>query len=227
MSRVDPRLRTAVDASAAWYLDMFALHEIETATEQGLWRARGPTPPLHSAAKTLVPGVREPDVLAAVAPYDTCTVADSFGDLDLAPAGFSVLIDATWLRHEPLTGAPLPRSWERVADPVTLAAWVDLHGTPGVFPDPVLDHPAFTVLARRDGGELTAGAVVHGNGGAVTVAHTFGVSGEHVTLADELALAAALHPGLPVVGYATGAPLEAALDAGFAGLGPQRVWIRD
>jgi hypothetical protein len=213
---VDPRLRTCVDASLAWYADVFALHGIPTETRDGLWRALGAPPPLHSAAKTLEPGVPERDVLAALTPYDVCSVADSFGDLDLAGVGFSVLIDATWLFHAPLDPAPLPEGWSRVAEP-DLAGWVDRHGTPGVFPPAVLAHPAFTVLARDE-----AGAVVHASEGAVTVAHVFG----DVPVAEWLALAAALHPGRPVTDYATGAALEEALDAGFEPVGPQVVWAR-
>jgi hypothetical protein len=35
-----------------------------------------------------------------------------------------------------------------------------------------------------------------------------------------------LHPGRAFTDYASGAELEALLTAGFAALGPQRVWIR-
>ena len=215
---MDQRLETCVAASLAWYADVFALHAIPTATEHGLWRALGPPPPLHSAAKTLEPGVREADVLAAVAPYDVCSVADSYGDLDLVAAGFAVLIDATWLLHEPLDPAPMPAGWERVADETALGA-----GSSGTAPRassrrPCSAHPAFTVLARRDGG----GAVVHASDAAVTVAHVFG----DVAVPEWLGLAAALHPGRPVADYATGIALEEALDAGFTGVGPQLVWAR-
>jgi hypothetical protein len=214
---VDPRLRTCVDASLAWYSDVFALHGIANETRDGIWRALGTPPPLHSAAKTLEPGVREADVLAALAPHDACSVADSFGDLDLAGAGFGVLIDATWLVHEPLEPAPPPEGWSRVADEDRLEHWVELHGTPGVFPPAVLGDPAFTVLTRAE-----AGAVVHASEGAVTVAHVFG----DVPVSEWIGLAATLHPGRPVTDYATDAALEEALDAGFEPVGPQVVWTR-
>jgi len=215
---MDQRLDTCVRASLDWYSDVFALHGIATATDDGLWRALATPPPLHSAAKSLARGVREADVLAAVAQYEVCSVADSFGDLDLSGHGFDVLIDATWLLHDALDPAPMPAGWERVLDPSHLSAWVDLHGTPGVFPDAVLEHPAFAVLARRDG----PGAVVHAAEVAVTVAHVFG----DVPVAEWLLLAAALHPGRPVVDYAAGSALEEALEAGFVALGPQIVWAR-
>jgi hypothetical protein len=213
---VDARRETCVGASVAWYDDVFALHGIPTETRDGLWHALGTPPPLHSAAKTVRPGVREVDVLAALTPYDVCAVADSYGDLDLAGVGFTVLIDATWLLHEPLDPAPMPDGWSRVTESA-LDAWVERHGTPGVFPPAVLSHPGFAVLARDE-----AGAVVHASGGAVTVAHVFG----DVPVTEWLGLAAALHPGRPVVDYATGSALEEALDAGFAPVGPQRVWMR-
>ena len=223
---MDHRLATAVGASLAWYADVFALHGIATETTEGLWRTLGTPPPLHSAAKTLLPGVPTSRAVAAVAAYDVCSVADSFGDLDLGPHGFDVLIDATWLWHEPLPPAALPDQWSHVSSEADLADWVDLHGTPGVFPQAVLGHPAFTVLARHDGTALTGGAVVHASEGAVTVAHVFAAPGRPVTVPEWLALAAALHPGRAVVDYAAGDALAEAREAGFTGVGRQAVWAR-
>jgi hypothetical protein len=37
----------------------------------------------------------------------------------------------------------------------------------------------------------------------------------------------ALHPGLPVVGYESGAELDTAIGAGFEDCGPLRVWLHD
>ncbi len=45
---MDPRLRTALDASIGWYEDICALHGIATALHDGLWSAVGPPPALHS-----------------------------------------------------------------------------------------------------------------------------------------------------------------------------------
>src|SRR4051794_19281479 len=96
----DPRLRAALDASRAWYDDVFALHGIATTTGDGLWWALADPPPWHSAAKTLEPGVPVDRVLDAVADRPSCAVADSFGDLDLGRHGFRLLVEATWL-HRP------------------------------------------------------------------------------------------------------------------------------
>ena len=88
---MDPRLRAAVAASVAWYDDVFAALRIPVARRGELWVAGGPPPPYHSAVKTLVPGVATEDVLAAMTAFDHGTVADSFGDQDLAPHGFDLL----------------------------------------------------------------------------------------------------------------------------------------
>jgi len=47
-------------------------------------------------------------VLLAVEGFEHCSVADSFGALDLSAAGFELLFDATWVHRAPLaepTGA--------------------------------------------------------------------------------------------------------------------------
>jgi hypothetical protein len=100
-------------------------------------------------------------------------------------------------------------------------AWTSARST-YVLPPTVHAHPAFMVLARRDGATLTGGAVLHATDQAVTVAHAFG----DVLVTEWLGVAAALHPGGPVADYATGAALDEALDAGFTGVGPQVVWAR-
>jgi len=76
--------------SLAWYVDVFALHALETRLEDGLWWAVDPPPPWHSGTKTTEPGVSIERVLAL---DEGGSVADSFGDLDLGSHGFTVLIE--------------------------------------------------------------------------------------------------------------------------------------
>ena len=93
---MDPRLRAAVDASHRWYDDVFALHGLRARRVGGLWTALDPPPPWHSCVKTVDPGVPVGDVLAAMERHEHGSVADSFGDLDLASSGFTLLFTATW-----------------------------------------------------------------------------------------------------------------------------------
>jgi hypothetical protein len=226
---VDPRLRAAVDTSLAWYDDVFALHGIPTTQDDGgLWWALGPPPPWHSGVKTSEPGVGVDRVLAV---HQHGAVADSFGDLDLAPYGFTVLVDATWAHHPPLDEPPsgLPRGWTVVRDTGLLAEWNRAHDYAGVLLPAVLDRPAFTVLARHIRGVLAGGAVVHRGDrtDVVGLSNTWSATSVEVDHAEVLAVVGALHPGSPVSDFAQGADLKAMVAAGYAPLGPQRVWVRE
>jgi hypothetical protein len=222
---VDPRLRAAVDASARWYDDVFALHGIPVSVRRGVWAALGPPPPWHSAAKTLVPEATTADVLDAMQRHERGTVADSFGTLDLEPHGFDLLIDATWLHHRPSAQSPWPEGWSAVRDPERLHEWNARHDTAGVLLPEVLDHRRFAVLARTDDGALTGGAVVH-DAGAVAGLSNGWADGEPFDWPEVLACVQGIHPGRPVTDYAWGDDLTTMIAAGFAALGPQRVWLR-
>ena len=225
--RMDPRLRAAVDASRRWYDDVFALHGIPVRVFGGLWSGSGPPPPWHSAAKSLEPGVDTERVVQAVASLEHCTVADSFGDLELDRYGFETLIEAQWLLRgsagEPPNG--LPTSWSVVDTGEELAEWAAAHDYTGVLPRTVLDHPRFHVLSCRRAGVLVGGAVTHDGGGPVGLSNAWG-AGSVASSGDVLVAVAALHPRRSVTDYAEGAELDAMVSAGFAPLGPQRVWIR-
>ena len=229
MVPVDPRLRAAVDTSLAWYDDVLALHDIPTSTEDGLWWALEPPPPWHSEVKTTEPGV---DVTRVLSVYEGGSVADSFGDLDLRPHGFDVLIDATWVHHPPVDEPPasLPHGWSVVRDRTLLAEWNEAHDYAGVLLPEVLDRPSFAVLARHSHGALVGGAVVHcgdPRSDVVGLSNTWSVDSSDLDHAELLAVVGALHPGLGVADYAWGSDLEAMVDAGYAVLGPQRVWLRE
>jgi hypothetical protein len=226
---MDPRLRAAVDTSLAWYEDVFALHDIPTRTANGLWWALRAPPPWHSGVKTTGPGV---DVRQVLAVHGGGAVADSFGDLDLRPHGFRVLLDAMWVHHAPLSTPPsqLPAGWRVVGDPEMLAEWSRAHDYVGVLSPEVLDRPSFTVLARHSGGALVGGAVVHLPSGSrhrgVGLSNTWAADSSTIDHAELLAVIATLHPGAEVTDFAHGDGLELMLAAGYATLGPQRVWLR-
>lgn len=225
---MDPRLRAAVDTSLAWYDDIFCLHGIPTRTEGGLWWALAPAPPWHSGVKTTEPGVAVDRVVVI---HGEGTVADSFGDVELASCGFTLLVDATWVHHRPLDRAPsrLPKGWSVVRDAPTLAEWNRAHDYAGVLLPAVLEHPAFTVVAREVDGMLAAGAVVHrgAHPGVVGLSNTWSTPALELDHEEVLALVATLHPGASVTDFAQGADLSALQAAGYTPLGPQRVWLRE
>lgn len=222
----DPRLETAVHVSRRWYDDIFALHGLSALVTPDLWTAAGPPPRWHSAVKTLRPHVAVEAVLTAMSAHQHGSVADSFGDLDLGPHGFTLLIDATWLYREPefQSRDALPPTWSVVTDETLLSEWNRQHDTEGVLLPTMLTHPRFTILARHDRKTLTAGAVLHDAGPAVGLSNTWS-NDEEFDWDGLLGALSVVHPDRPLVDYAAD---DAALltTAGFEPLGPQRVWER-
>jgi hypothetical protein len=226
---VDQRLRTAVDASQEWYDDVFAVHGIPTSSADGLWWAGSEPPRWHSAAKTLEPTARVQRALRAVEQFERCSVADSFGTLDLSHVGFQLLFEATWIHHSPPAqpSGGLPGGWSVVTRAVALDQWNAQHGTAGVLLPELLTHPRFTVLARYADDFLIGGAVLHDcHGEAVGLSNAWAVPGAMLDPMALLACAGTIHPGRAIVAYARGDDLDTLVDAGFSQLGPQVVWAR-
>jgi hypothetical protein len=226
---VDQLLRAAVDASVEWYDDVFAVHGIPTSRADGLWWAGGEPPRWHSAAKTLEPTARLQRALRAVEQFERCSVADSFGTLDLSQVGFELLFEAAWVHHSPPAQATggLPEGWSVVTRTVALDVWNAQHETTGVLLPELLTHPRFTFLARHVDDFLTAGAVLHDcRGAAVGLSNAWTVPGTTLDPMALLACAGTIHPGRAIVDYARGDDLDALVDAGFSQLGPQLVWVR-
>ena len=220
-------LESGVHASQAWYDDVFAVHGIPTRSDDALWWALAEPPPWHSAAKTLRRDVTADRVLRAIEPFEHCSVADSYGTVDLAPAGFQRLFVAGWLHREAQSPeASLPDGWGVVTEPVELARWNERHDYTGVLLPAFLDHPRFTVLARHESGDPVGGAVLHEAGATVELSNAWAAEGGKEDVAAMVACAAVLHPGRPLVGYAHGDEFGRWLAAGFRTTGTHVVWAR-
>ena len=216
-----------VRASLAWYEDVFAVHGIPARSDDALWWALAEPPPWHSAVKTLRPDVTSDRVLRAVEGFEHCSVADSYGTLDLAAAGFARLFTASWLHREsPPPAATLPDGWHVVTEPGELATWNVRHDYTGVLLPGFLGHPRFAVLARHAADGPVEGAVLHEADGTVELSNAWALGGSGEDVASMVACAAVLHPGRPLVGYAHGEELNHWLDAGFRVTGTHVVWLR-
>lgn len=225
----DHRLTNAVAASAAWYAAIFQLHKIDFGQAAGLWAAHAPPPPLHSAVKTLRPGIDTERVLAALRRAGAGGVADSFGDLPLNEANFTLLFESSWICREAAPTRASARAatdgWTTVNTDVGLAAWTARHDTSAVLLPGFLALPNMTILERHDGAGAVMGAIAHRAGGVVSVSNVHATPGHTVDWRSLTDAVTGLHPGYPLVGYERGPELEAAKDAGFDVLGPQRVWV--
>ena len=221
---LDPRLRTAVDASIGWYEDLCALHGVGSTLADGLWSSLTPPPPLHSDAVTVEPAVTAEQVAGRLEGRGHAGVKDSFSTLDLRGAGMRVLFSATWVHRAPAAGAPGP--WVAVRAPEDLAEWTARHDTAEVLLPGLLRRGRFTVLARYEDRCPVAGAVARLGSGAVDVSNVWAAPGHEVGWAGLAAAVGALLPGRPLVGYEQGEELEAALAGGFEPVGELRVWVR-
>ncbi|MFJ4558299.1 hypothetical protein ACIP4Q_19750 [Streptomyces massasporeus] len=227
--------RAAARNNAEWCAAMCRAHGVAGEFGAEAWASAVRTPLYYPDAVTLEP---ETGRDALVARIDTASpgasVKDSFGDLELAAAGFHVLFEAQWI-HRP-AGAPTPSSdlaWDVVGDSDTLHAWAlawdggagdaDLF-RPGLLADP----ETFVILARPAHGSddrVVAGAVATRSEHVVGVSNLFGrEDGPDAAWPVVLHALAHLFPTLPVVGYEQGDDLKAALRYGFEPIGPLRVW---
>jgi hypothetical protein len=219
-----PLLR-AVEASLAWYLDVFAAHNTASRIEDDLWFAEAEPPGWHSAAKTLAPGVPRELVLAAVEPFPRCSVADSFADLELSGEGFHLLFRAMWFVHPPLSPTKgFPHGWSVLTTDDQLVEWNAAHGTTGVLVPALLQHSRFTFLVQRRAGTTVGGAVLHDTPSAVELSNTWSSHSDCPDPGELLGCIAAARPGRPVVGYS--GVNDDMFTAGFAALGPLVVWAR-
>lgn len=222
------RLETAIDASRAWYEDVFDLHGTPARAEDGLWIAGGEPPRWHSAAKTLRPDVTVERVVRAVATFAHCAVADSYGTLDLTEAGFRPLFRASWLFRPPHPGLPQPwpQGWSVLTREAELTSWNAAHDTEGVLTPPLLQHPRFTFLGRRSGESMVAGGVLHVVGEAIELSNSWSTEDAAGDIASLLACADVLFPGHAMTGYAHGSELVHLRNVGFRPVGPHVVWVR-
>src|ERR1044071_6076503 len=147
---MDPRLRSAVDASVGWYEDLCALQGVGSMLSDGVWSALDPPPPLHSDAVVVEPAATMDRVLARLEGRAHGGVKDSFRTIDLSGAGMDLLFAATWFHRESARSEPgaLPSGWMRVQTEERLAEWTGQHDTAEVLLPPLLRRGHFLVLAK-------------------------------------------------------------------------------
>ncbi|MFE1268384.1 hypothetical protein [Streptomyces sp. NPDC058758] len=227
----DELLTAVVRNNAEWCGSMCRAHGLAGAFGPRAWTSPRRTPLYYPDAVSLAGDATAADVVTGIdltAPG--ASVKDSYARLDLAPHGFRPLFDATWIGRPAGPPAAPAAPWTRVGTPDALAAWADAWSggdadEAALFRPALLDDPAVTVVALPGpDGRILGGAVLSAGGGATGVSNLFAADGTDPAAVWAAALAAA-DPALPVVGYESGDDLTAALAAGFAELGPLRVWL--
>jgi hypothetical protein len=231
--------------NAAWCDAVCRSHGAPGEFRSGLWLNLRQVPPFYPNAITLAGPARSADQLQGIADLlaagiaGGCAVKDSFGALDLAPIGFEVLFEATWLfrpdANSRLDPAAATGQGSRVAHPADLAAWEKaFRGAPGTGDggSPPLFRPAlladaniaFLVCSRRD--EIIGGAIANRAAGVIGLSNVFAAADDlDAVWAMAVAHAEATFPGLPIVGYEDAGSIAALRKFGFEPLAPLRVWV--
>lgn len=214
----------AVANNAAWCDLVCRTLDLPTRWTADAWTAPRRTPDGYPDAVTLRPQAEAGPLLAAVDRSPGCSVKDSFARLDLAPEGFAVLFEATWLQRPAADpGQRLALDWRAARTAAELASWAEGHDL-DVFVPGLLGADGLTFFSAPRTG---AGFAAYRTGDVVGVSNAVpGQAAPALVWTDLVTLIARTHPGLPVVGYESGPDLEAARAAGFAGTGGLRVWRR-
>jgi len=180
---------------------------------------------LYPDAVTLDPAVDADQLLSRIDAGRGCSIKDSFATLDLAAHGFRQLIEAEWVVVDRASAA---EHWATLETPAQLEEWSSAWsgGTSSDFFRPtLLLTPGIAVLARYDGGRLTAGAVANRSRTVIGVSNVFDIEDDFAAAWRGAAGAAtARWESMPVVGWASGTELEAARQAGSRTAGPLVVW---
>ncbi|HVT68801.1 MAG TPA: hypothetical protein VHF26_13705 [Trebonia sp.] len=167
-------LAAAVANNADWCDAVCRAHGYPGTFGSRLWSSTRHRLRFYPNVITLRPEVTGPEVLAAAATRQPFAVKDSFARLDLVPAGFRLLAEASWIVRDSGPDAR-PRcddglSWEKVTSPGELAVWETAWAGGGtdepVFGPGLLSDPRCAVLACRREDAIIAGAVVYASGAA-------------------------------------------------------------
>ena len=220
----DPVLEAAA-SNAGWCDAVCRALGLPTQWTADAWSAARRSPDGYPDAVTLSPLADAASMLSLVDSRPGCSIKDSFAVLDLEPSGFHVLFEATWIRRPGIVGGSTATlDWHRVQTPADLEQWSAGHGL-DVFVPAMLDDDSLRFY--RTGPGTGAGFALSRHGDVVGASNLYPGSADPDTVwSDLIAVAAQAYPGLDLVGYESGADLEAALSVGFAGIGPLRVWIR-
>jgi hypothetical protein len=228
-------LGAAVANNAFWCDAVCRSHGYPGTFTSRLWTSTNHRLRVYPNAITLHPEVTESEVLADAAPSGPFAVKDSFARLDLAPAGFRLLAEASWIVRDERPDEPPDSglSWDQVTSPGELGDWETAwaggsrSGDGPVFRPGLLSDPRCAVLACRREDTIIAGAVIYAAGGAAGISNLFstGLPLDRLWAGIQPAVAG-LRPHMPLVGYEAGASLQAARQAGFHTMDTLRIWVR-
>lgn len=240
------RVEQAARNNAIWCDTMCRAHGAAGEFHEALWLNRNPAPRFYPNVVTLI---EQRDVAAQLAQIQALAatfpgqwaIKDSFAELDLAALACQLYFEATWIWRTPST--PLAKvdhqgvQWVRLQDAAQLTQWESAwsgnpigHSAtpqPRLFLPALLADPNVAFIAAYQGSEIVAGAIANCTETVVGLSNLFALAADSVAFwAGCVATAHATFPGLPLVGYESGADLARAEAVGFEKLQSLRVWGR-
>jgi len=231
-------LARAALENARWCDLVCRAHGVPGELHEAYWIDRNPVPPYYPRLVTLGGPERAAEHVGAVrellAPSSgrAFAIKDSFRALDLVPLGFRLLLEAEWFLWPAERAAPdtAAVTWTVVDGEERLAAWEaawrgPTPAAPGderMFPADLLRVPDLVFFACERATGIVATGVLHRSDDVVGLSNVTGDAA--AALRVGVSAARQRFPGSPVVGYERGPELDAAVDAGFARLGPLAVW---
>ena|SRR6478735_1833308 len=210
--------------NATWCDAVCRSHALPTQWTEDAWTVARRSPDGYPDAVTLSPAADLRAVLGRIEEGAGCSVKDSFAVLDLAPHGFHVLFEATWIRRSAVqpTG-PATLDWREVRSPAELARWSRGHEL-DAFGPALLDSGDLRFYSS--GSATGAGFAVNRGGGVVGISNLFAGSADPMVVwSDAVAVATRANPGVDLAGYELGRDLEFALAVGFVQTVSFRVWM--
>ena len=234
--RGDPRIALAWENNADLYEIVFNANGLRYWREERAFVAMDPPPPYYSDL-SLLPRADTSDALDAIRTRlmrnpDPFSVKDGNNRLDLAPLGFRVLFDASWVRADADAISHADEGWMRIETSPALEHWEtawNRGGSPAdrrIFVPDILNDPRIAIFGRADGEGFLAGFIANRSSDCVGLSNLFGRPDSEV-IATAAALSSDFGDGLPVVSYSSGDELTAMMRYGFKELGPLRIWIKD
>jgi hypothetical protein len=246
------RVEQAARNNAIWCDTICRAHGAAGEFQETVWFNRNSVPRFYPNVVTLADQHPTADQLAyvqelvaAILP-DHWAIKDSFAELDLAALGFQLFFEAHWIWRTP--SAPLPNhhdqdiQWIHLQDEAELTKWenawsgapADSNPTgnsstqlPRLFLPALLADPNVAFIAAYQGNAIIAGAIANRTDTVVGLSNLFAPPENSVFFwAGCVATAQARFPGLPLVGYESGADLALAEAVGFEKLQSLRVWGR-
>ena len=235
-------LLAAVRNNAEWCDAVCGARGVPGRFTEHLWLNEKQTPPYYPNIITLRPTsdalMRE--LAAAItsvrdAVGDKLSIKDSYADIDLAAHSLDVLFDAQWITRAGMLAPPVATArgvdWSIAGDDAGLDAWKAAWDAQIVAVDPIFapsllhDADIAFIAAHRDRA-IVAGAIASRSAGVVGLSNVFTpVTESRAVWAGCIAATMAWAPGMPIVGYESGADLATALEVGFELLGPLRIWV--